>query len=129
MFEEPRLDDPGSVFAERNHDYCFEKIQEYGRHPNDEVVVHVAEFAIESIIGSLGELEAKMRQHGKNPEHSQFPEAIRAALELQQYVHKQNSSITSEMEARIYVRSLEQDLIELRRLERDLDSEAPDHVA
>jgi hypothetical protein len=103
--------------------YCFEKIHDFSRHPTNEVVAALAEWAIETIVDYLGELESKIRLRGLNPDHSEFPEAIHAALELQQYVKKQPCSITSEIEERIYVRSLQADLVELRRWEEQLDSE------
>lgn len=118
---EPRLDDDGSVFCGKNIGYCFEKIHEYGRHPNDLAVIQIAKWAAGSIISGLQEMEAKMRDRGMRVEESQFPTALRAALELQQYVNKQPCTITSEEEARIYMRSLEHDLNQLRWLERDLD--------
>jgi hypothetical protein len=119
----PKFEDAGSVFAGRNVGYCIEKFSDYIHHPNIEITACLAEFGWERVVDALRDLEAKIRRYGANPENSQFPTALFAAMELQQYVSKHNCAITSEIEASIYLQSLEHDLDELRRWERDLDEE------
>jgi hypothetical protein len=120
----PKFEDEGSVFAGKNVGYCIEKLYEFIHYPNSAIATHIAEFGWEQIISALQELETKARRRGANPEHSNFPTALHAAMELQQYISKQECSITSEIEASVYLQSLEHDLDELRRMERDLDEEA-----
>jgi hypothetical protein len=127
--QDPTFEDDGSVFAGRNINYCVEKLYEFIDHPNSPIATHIAEFGWEQIINALRDLEAKVRRYGANPENSQFPTALFAAMELQQYVSKQNCSIAGEIEARIYLQSLEHDLDELRHWERDLDEEGADPAA
>jgi hypothetical protein len=125
----PRFEDAGSVFAGRNIAYSIEKLSDYIHHPSIEITAHLAEFGWERVVDALRDLEAKVRGYGANPENSQFPTALFAAMELQQYVSKQTCGITSELEASIYLQSLQHDLDELRRWERDLDEEAAGPVA
>jgi hypothetical protein len=117
------------VFAGRNIPYSIEKLSDYIHHPGIEITAHLAEFGWERVVDALRDLEVKVRRYGANPEYSQFPTALFAAMELQQYVSKQACGITSELEASIYLQSLEHDLNELRRWERDLDEEAAGPVA
>lgn len=121
----PTLDDEGSIFAGKNVAYAIEKILDYCYHPSVAGTQHFADFGVKQILAGLQELEAKMRQACINVDNSNFPTALRSVSELQQYIDKQPSSITDEIEARIYVQSLEKDLEELRRWERDLDEERP----
>lgn len=119
------LDDESSVFAGKNVSYAIEKILDYCFHPNVEGTQHFADFGVKQILSGLQELEVKMRQARINVDNSNFPTALRSVSELQQYIDKQPSGIADEIEARIYVQSLERDLEELRRWERDLDKEPP----
>lgn len=125
----PKFEDAGSVFAGRNIGYCIEKLSDYIHHPTVEITAYLAEFGWEQVVDALRDLEVKVRGYGANPENSQFPTALFAAMELQQYVSKQTCGITSELEASIYLQSLEHDLEELRRWERDLDEEAAGQIA
>jgi hypothetical protein len=128
--ESPRppatFEDADSVFAGRNINYCIEKLYDYIHHPHSSIASHIAEFGWEQIVTALRDFEAKVRACGANPDHSDFPTALHAAMELQQYVSKQKCCITSEIEARIYLQSLKHDLDELRQWERDLDEVGAD---